>query len=299
LVLGDRGYFYNALRKYGRDSFVWEVLQECSSIDELNDAEIRLIQEYGANDRSSGYNINDGGKNARHTEETKRILSEKRKGFRFSKESKNKMSDSKKGSLNFMYGKHWSSAIRKKQSDSRTDKKPVYQIDAYTGSIISEFASIADAQRLTGINNISSTCSGKYKKHGGFIWMYKSDYDLLTDEERSHLPELHKPKTTKGKSNLNGANALREFYKKNTHHAKGKKMVDILGEGGLESWKKKCAEAKYKPVIQIDKLTEKEIARYPSLKSASSKTGIQPMSISNACHGKTKTAGGYKWRYAE
>lgn len=301
LVLGDRGHFYNALRKYGRDSFVWEVLQECSSVDELNDAEIRLIREYGANNRSFGYNINDGGKNARHTEETKAKISRARMGHSTSDHVRKAISDFMSGPNNPHRGKKRSAETKKLQSNSRTDKIGICQIDCITGRVVGIFESVTSASKSIGVHSaaISASCSGKYKTYKGFIWMYKSNYDLLTDEERSHLPELHKSKTTKGKSNPNGANALREFYNNNTHHFKGKKMVDVLGEDGFESWKKKCAEAKYKPVIQFDKFTEKEVARYPSLKGASSETGIHPMSISNACHGKTKTAGGYKWRYAE
>lgn len=45
-----------------------------------------------------------------------------------------------------------------------------YTID---GKFVNEYKSVAEAQRKTGINNISSCCLGKLKSAGGYIWKYK------------------------------------------------------------------------------------------------------------------------------
>lgn len=53
-------YFHRALRKYGFDSFTWEVLYECESRADIMDAErfyIKLFNTFGEN----GYNSNIGG----------------------------------------------------------------------------------------------------------------------------------------------------------------------------------------------------------------------------------------------
>ena len=52
-----------------------------------------------------------------------------------------------------------------------------------------------------------------------------------------------------------------------------------------------------KPVLQIDKTTNKLIAEYPSLREVKRQLGINHTSISQCCNGKRNTAGGYKWQY--
>lgn len=53
-------YFYNALRKYGFNSFEFSVLEECTE-DKLNDREIFWINKFQSNNREYGYNTTDGG----------------------------------------------------------------------------------------------------------------------------------------------------------------------------------------------------------------------------------------------
>lgn len=51
-----------------------------------------------------------------------------------------------------------------------------------------------------------------------------------------------------------------------------------------------------KPVLQFDK-NGNFINEYPSIKDAQRKTGIPNQHICNVCRGKSKTAGGYVWKY--
>lgn len=53
---------------------------------------------------------------------------------------------------------------------------------------------------------------------------------------------------------------------------------------------------KFQSIVQIDRITEKVIARFSSAAEASRKTGINQRSISAAAAGKYKSAGGYIWR---
>lgn len=59
---------------------------------------------------------------------------------------------------------------------------------------------------------------------------------------------------------------------------------------------KRVREVCFKPVIQYD-LDGNEIGRYSSLREASSKTGCSYKAMSLCALGKTKTSGGYKWKY--
>lgn len=55
---------------------------------------------------------------------------------------------------------------------------------------------------------------------------------------------------------------------------------------------------KRRSVVQLS-LDGQELQRFESLLSASKALGIDVRSIGNVCKGKTKSAGGYRWRYAE
>ena len=46
---------------------------------------------------------------------------------------------------------------------------------------------MSEAQRITGIGNISSCCKGKRKTSGGYVWVYKDDYDKFDKNE--HMKE--------------------------------------------------------------------------------------------------------------
>ena len=52
----------------------------------------------------------------------------------------------------------------------RKKSKKVQQIDIATGKVIRVWDSMSEAERTLHIHRISSVCSGKRKKCGGFIW---------------------------------------------------------------------------------------------------------------------------------
>jgi hypothetical protein len=51
--------------------------------------------------------------------------------------------------------------------------KKVSQFDL-SGNFIKYFDGVSEAERITGISNISAVCLGKRKKAGGFIWKFKN-----------------------------------------------------------------------------------------------------------------------------
>lgn len=72
-------YFHNSLKKYGRDSFLIEEIEECESIEELNLREAYWIKELNTTDKNIGYNLMSGGKSGLKNEATKKIISDKKK----------------------------------------------------------------------------------------------------------------------------------------------------------------------------------------------------------------------------
>lgn len=78
-----------------------------------------------------------------------------------------------------------------------------------------------------------------------------------------------------------------------------------LHENILHSWINGLSKGKYKNVgnharriIQLDKDTGEEIRVFESVYEASEKLGITNTSIENCLKGRSRTSGGYKWKYA-
>lgn len=73
-------HFHNAIKKYGKDDFMWEIIDTCDDEDKLNSLEVKYIFEYDT--YNSGYNLTLGG--------------EGQTGYKYTEEHSKKMSDSLK-----------------------------------------------------------------------------------------------------------------------------------------------------------------------------------------------------------
>lgn len=88
---------YNALKKYGPDNFIFEII----AIG-LNKEDLDLLEDLYENYYNSifnGYNIRCGGSRGKHSQETKIKLSISHVGHKHSKETKIKMSNSQLGHI--------------------------------------------------------------------------------------------------------------------------------------------------------------------------------------------------------
>ena len=102
--------FARAIIKYGWDNFDHLLLPDFyTTREELDAAEIATISKYDSLD--NGYNIRGGGSHGKHSEETKRKMSEAQKGKKLSEETKRKLSEIRKGKL--------SEETKKKMSEAR------------------------------------------------------------------------------------------------------------------------------------------------------------------------------------
>jgi len=146
--------FHRALRKYGPDSFDWQIIDEAETEQELNEKEKYWIQFYKSFDPAHGYNLTLGGEGGAKTQEvrdklsaalkgkplpleTRMKMSATRKGRKLSEETKQKISKAyhtkhsdeyrQKMSLKLkaqplFKGKHHSLETRRKMSESRTGR---------------------------------------------------------------------------------------------------------------------------------------------------------------------------------
>lgn len=95
----------SAILKYGVESFEFEIIAQCRSLEESDDTEIACIAQYRSIDRKFGYNSSPGGQGKRPmSEEIKKKLSKAlkgrpshMKGKTHSEETKKKLSIANKG----------------------------------------------------------------------------------------------------------------------------------------------------------------------------------------------------------
>lgn len=74
--------FLSALRKYGKDGFIWEIIDESDTEENLNNLEMEYIKQFNSVD--FGYNILEGGFNAplRNKKVAKKVSNSLKKHFK-------------------------------------------------------------------------------------------------------------------------------------------------------------------------------------------------------------------------
>lgn len=192
--------FYNAISKYGWDNFTHDILFEGLTEKEAKAKEIELIELYNSSKTEYGYNASKGGESAngmKHSEETKRRISNSlkgrespAKGKHWSEESKKKISgensswfgrkhtEETKEKMRNAYQYRITDETRKRMSKNRKGKlsgkdnphsKKVICIN--TGKI---YDTIKSASEDTGANQskISDVCRGARKHTSGLVFEY-------------------------------------------------------------------------------------------------------------------------------
>lgn len=156
--------FWNAIQKYGWDGFEHIIIQDNLTLDEANSLEESLIKKYNTMSDKFGYNLQSGGENKLHSKETKKKMSEDRKGRHHSEETKKKLSESHKGDL--FSGSNNPKAHQIVQLNKDND-------------FIRYWGCIKDAAESVGVNEacIRGCLTGKQKSSGGYRWMDRGEYD--------------------------------------------------------------------------------------------------------------------------
>ena len=110
--------FYPALRKNGWDAFYWDFFP-CDK-DKIRALETVLIAEYDS--FHNGYNCTDGGEGGRHSEESKKKMSESKKGISFTDEHKKNISKALTGNK-YLVGRTASDESNAKRSKTMMGRK--------------------------------------------------------------------------------------------------------------------------------------------------------------------------------
>ena len=195
--LNGRGYarnehFWNAIKKYGWDEIKHEILASDLTKAEATELEKFYIAIYKSHKPKFGYNLTEGGETGiKHTEESRRKLSESRKGQRynigvpFTEERKRHLSENHadvSGENNPCWGKKWTLeeiAIRQShrtytRGSNHPSAKPILQLDM-DGNIVKRWGSIVEAAEEYCRSSIKDCLRGKYKQHRGYQWRYANE----------------------------------------------------------------------------------------------------------------------------
>jgi len=159
----------NSIKKYGLENHIFEIIEEC--IEELLDErEIYWINFY--NSVTEGLNLKYGGEGGKHSQEVKDKKSKSMTGKKASLETKQKMSQSKKG--HSMYNDEWKEKMKQKTWVSGTSSKPILQFDL-DGNFIKEYVSCAEAKKALNTTSVSinNVLTGISKTAHGYKWKYK------------------------------------------------------------------------------------------------------------------------------
>ena len=206
-------HFWDAIQKYGWDSFDHEILFSELTPEEAFKKEQELIAEYDSRNYKKGYNCSTGGESGavgcsgerhhmygkHHTLESKAKISASKKGIPYSPErysaflenlDRNELRErAYRTIVGYNKGKHWSEEVKRKIAKSnlgqkRSDetrkligasrKKSVLQFSR-DGEFIKEWdcAKTAAIELNIQAGHISKVCKGQRKTAGGFIWHYK------------------------------------------------------------------------------------------------------------------------------
>lgn len=190
LMCRNQVKLYNSLTKYGTDSHVFEVVEECS-VEELNSRE-RYWQEH--------YNVVSSGLNCRMTasddksgylsEDTKAKISTYYKNLYQTVEGKEKIKQrirntdqlNKTSSTDYkafqqkrLASTDQISRVRNTDQNAKAKKLwiPIHQC-TLEGTIVREWSSSMEAGTVLGISrgNISDCLTGRQKTAKGYIWKY-------------------------------------------------------------------------------------------------------------------------------
>ncbi|WP_345275545.1 NUMOD1 domain-containing DNA-binding protein [Litoribaculum gwangyangense] len=175
----EENKFHEAIYTCGSDAFSWEQIDTASSIDELAQKEQQYILEY--NSKNKGYNSSVGGEFKKNVYKYSLDNGKMLASFDCLDNAAKSISSTKQHisraclSVNNIYGGfYWSYEFKETFSPKRDiRRKKVYQY-SLDGYFMSEYVSVAEASRLTGISKtcISRCCRGEREQSNGYKWEY-------------------------------------------------------------------------------------------------------------------------------
>lgn len=198
-------YFGKALRKYGEEAFLWEIIDTASTQKELNQKESYWIEFYNATNPHIGYNLKGGGEKPFLTERVKR-----------------KISEAQIGELNHMYG------IKGKDNPSSI---PVINITQ--NKIYASATECAEIEKIS-VSKVCAVCRGDRASTNYCIYRYlDKDENILEPHVKMKVKSI-KIVNLDTNEIFNSIKDAQRKYDENTHDA----LMQALKRGnGVCIWK--------------------------------------------------------------
>lgn len=289
-----------AIRKYGEDSFEVVCLEEIQNA-KLNEREIFWIAKLDT--YCNGYNCTFGGEGrAKYNNDF--ILNMWDSGFSIT-EIKNTVGCNRHHVYEVLQGYEGYSK-EKSRLRCKNNKRPICQ---YTldGEYIQTFKSIAEAAKIFNVSSttLSAACRNKIPSAAGFQWRYAND-----DVPEKYIDNQRKRKPVKQYSYDRRLIKIYDSFIA-AYRATGISAASISlccqgkqnsAGGYMWSYVNDNPPEKYNSHRKIVNQYSKDgcfIRSFPMIKTASEQTGISQNNIQSCCAGRSKTAGGFLWEYAE
>lgn len=187
---------YNAMRKYGIETFFIEQLEEVE-LEQLNDREIYWIKFYNSQ-TPNGYNVREGGEDPGRKAVykidilTNQIIGCYGSAMAAAEENNIDLSQLTKvcrhephcnscGGFKWSYIDNYDEAVLN-NIKAHIENYGICQVDSNTGILIKEWESIQQAANELKIqqSDISHCLSGRYRTAGGYNWCKKENFQTFT-----------------------------------------------------------------------------------------------------------------------
>lgn len=167
-------HFQNAIKKYGIESFSFEVIDEALSLEELNILEEKYIKEFDS--INNGFNIRNGGNNKTHNKESIKLMSISQQNAHARRKLEGRDIPWNKGKSGYKQSTHSDeSKFNRSQKMINNYKNPEFK-NKIIESVRKSHSTQEFKDKMTIINrNKAENCKGKTWKliDGKRIWMEK------------------------------------------------------------------------------------------------------------------------------
>lgn len=151
---GSKTYFHSTIRKYGWESFEWEILKMDATLDD----EILMIEHYKSNDKSFGYNLTVGGEGA--------------KGYKHTDDARKKIRSASMGRQPTLGYKHTAAAREKIKNASVSRQQTIWELRNLETSEIVIVDRLKDFCKLHSLSysNLIAVANGRRKHSRGYVY---------------------------------------------------------------------------------------------------------------------------------
>lgn len=167
--LGSGPLIKKAIKKYGKENFIKEIIEECHSFEQMVKREEYWLNYYDAGNNDLFYNLQNLGKGVQFNQETRKKIGEASRRRITSDETRKKISQATKGKNNPMFGKKHHDTTRELMRKKRIGKKASEE----TKSKLSEMGRGSNNWRYNRGYLFTAENNGNFK---GYIVCVSGDY---------------------------------------------------------------------------------------------------------------------------